>query len=271
MNIADLPTLVPIPFGNSAGGSYIRTVPVPSQIGVSAGAASFTDGFTPDTFTPLGGGGAYVNGEDMNGILNHVTKWTRWLSAGGAAVYNSAFATGISGYPKGAVLASTAFNGTLWMSTVDGNLTNPDGGSPVGWDRVGPVEATLAQAVAGTSDTTFISPSILKQLLGFGNGLVASPGYMYLTVIVSGVPTQVIVQWGQYNFTSDRTVTVNFPLRFPATALWFSPGMIQTSFAGNQNNVTLEGGALSATGYTAYCRANGDNNPMQMNWIAIGF
>ena len=166
MNLSDLPPLVAIPFANSAGGSYIRNVPVPSQIGVTAGRASFTDGFTPDTFTSLSGGGAYVSGEDVNGILNHVTKWTRWVSAGGPAVYNPTFAANLGGYPKGAVVASALMNGTEWFNTVDGNVTDPDGGSPVGWVRVGPVAASQGEVNAGVNDTDFVTPLTLATLLG---------------------------------------------------------------------------------------------------------
>ena len=32
-------------------------IPVPSQIGITPGAASFTDGFPPLTATPIGSGG----------------------------------------------------------------------------------------------------------------------------------------------------------------------------------------------------------------------
>ena len=126
MNLSDIPDRVAIPFAASAGSGYIRPVPVPSQTG---GAASFTDGFPPSTFQPLSGGGAYVNGEDVNGILNHVTKWTRWQAAGGPAVFNNTFASAVGGYPHGAVLKSSATDGLLWQNTVDGNLTDPDGGS----------------------------------------------------------------------------------------------------------------------------------------------
>lgn len=164
MHLSDMPALVEIPFGASAGGSYIRPIPVASQIGITAGAASFTDGFPPLTFTPLGGGGAYVNGEDINGILNYISSWTRWLEAGSAVPYNSAFATKISGYPNLATVPSTAVPGLMWMNTVDGNLTDPDGGSPVGWVAVGAPAADLAEAKAGVVTDKYISPAVLKAL-----------------------------------------------------------------------------------------------------------
>ena len=271
MNLSDLPTRVAIPFAASAGGGYIRPIPVNSQIGITAGAASFTDGFTPDTFTPLSGGGAYVNGEDMNGILNYVTRWSSWQAAGGAAVYNSAFATAIDGYPRGAVLSSSATDGLLWQSDVDGNLTDPDGGSAAGWVPVGPVAATLAQVVAGTSTSTFVSPATLSELFGFGAGDLASPGYIQIPLVIAGALRQVIVQWGQYNFTAEAAITITYPLEFPTACLWFDPGPLQTNNSSNEKNITFQAGGFTRSAYTAHVYANGDSNPMQCNWLAIGY
>lgn len=163
MFLSDIPARVAIPFANGAGSSYIRDIPVPSQTG---GAASFTDGFPADTFTPLSGGGAYVNGEDVNGILNHVTKWTRWMAAGGPATFNSAFATAVGGYPKLATLQSTAQPGVEWLNTVDGNLTDPDGGGAVGWVLVGPAKASQGEVNAGTEPNKYVTPATLHTLLG---------------------------------------------------------------------------------------------------------
>ena len=210
MNLSDMPTRVAIPFANDAGSGYIRPVPVPSQIGVTAGAASFTDGFTPDTFTPLGGGGAYVSGEDMNGILNHVTKWSRWQSAGGAALYNSAFATALGGYPQDAVLASTAGGGKLWQNQVDGNLTDPDGGGAAGWAQVGPAPATLAEAVTGVDLASFISPGILAGMAtGIDGESILLPGGWILKV---GHATN----WGGGNSTAHA---LSFATPFPTTLM----------------------------------------------------
>lgn len=190
MNLSDMPTRVAIPFANGAGSGYIRSIPVPSQTG---GAASFTDGFPADTFQPLSGGGAYVNGEDVNGILNHVTKWTRWQAAGGAAVYSSTFASNVGGYPKGAVLKSTAQDGLLWQNTVDGNLTDPDGGSAAGWVPVGPTAADLATVEAGTDVHKFINSAVLQQLFtpfqnSAGHSLTLGP---------------VRIQWGRANTVTN--------------------------------------------------------------------
>lgn len=132
-----IPTRFNITFASGAGGSYIRAVPQASQIGVTAGAASLTDGFPPLNFTPVASGGVPPFGQDINGILNQITAWNQWQAAGGPIFFNSTFSTSIGGYPKGALVTSTAF-GTLWLNTAEGNTTDPDGGSPANWQALTP-------------------------------------------------------------------------------------------------------------------------------------
>jgi hypothetical protein len=127
MQASDIPSKFPIPFANAAGVGYIRSIPQASQIGITAGAASLTDGFPPVNFLPVGSGGTPPFGQDMNGILNQITQWSRWQGAGALPVYDSAFSTSIGGYPMGAILSSTT-SGTLWLNLADNNTTNPDTG-----------------------------------------------------------------------------------------------------------------------------------------------
>lgn len=129
---AAAPTKIQIPFANGAGGAYVRTVPVASQIGIQNGAASYTDGFPPLNFTPVNAGGVPPFGQDMNGILRDVSAHARWWAAGGPVYYDSAYQTAIGGYPKGAIVQSATVTGKLWYSSVDNNLTNPDTGG-AGW------------------------------------------------------------------------------------------------------------------------------------------
>ena len=128
------PVKFPIPWGNSAANSYIRTIPVPSQIGVVNGAASLTDGFPPLNFLPAGSGGIPPFGQDFNGILQQITQWSRWYSAGGPIFFDSTFASSAAnGYPVGAIVQSTVVPGNFNMSIVDNNTANPDTGG-AGWE-----------------------------------------------------------------------------------------------------------------------------------------
>ncbi|NTI80468.1 glycine-rich domain-containing protein [Rhizobium rhizogenes] len=163
MKISDIPSKFPIPFGDAAGGGFIRTIPEASQIGIIDGAASLTDGFPPLNFLPVGSGGVPPFGQDMNGILNQITQWSQWQGAGGLAVYDSAFSTDIGGYPKGAILASAVAPGVIWMSTADDNTTNPDGLTPANWVAI--TNRATASTVYSTAGVfTFTVPGNVYNL-----------------------------------------------------------------------------------------------------------
>ena len=125
MQSSNIPSKIPLPFAYSASGSYINTIPTASQIGIVNGKASLTDGFPPLTFSPISAGGVPPFGADFNGILNEITSIQQWQEAGGFFPFDATFATTIGGYPKGAILQSSTFNG-LWVSTIENNSNNPD-------------------------------------------------------------------------------------------------------------------------------------------------
>lgn len=135
---SDIPTRFTLPWAVNAAGAYIRTVPTDSQIGIQDGAASFNDGFVPDNFTAIAGGGVPPFGQDFNGILNAITKWDQWVQAGGPMLWNLAFSTAIGGYPAGAKVDSNQALDVQWISVVDNNTTNPDDPlTSANWVRVG--------------------------------------------------------------------------------------------------------------------------------------
>ena len=129
MQLSNLPARILAAFAVS--GSK-RTIPVASQIGVTPGAASYTDGFPPLTFTPLASGGIPPAGQDFNGIFNAITLIQQWQSAGGSFAYDAAWSTANNGYPKGACIARADGTG-FWFNTVDNNTADPDGVTPTGW------------------------------------------------------------------------------------------------------------------------------------------
>jgi hypothetical protein len=137
MQVSQIPVKFPIPWANSASSGYIRSVPVASQIGIQAGAASLTDGFPPLTFIQETAGGVPPFGQDTNGILNQITAWIQWQNAGALVSYDSAFSTAIGGYPKGAILVSAASPDAWWVSTADNNTSDPDTGG-ANWILVSP-------------------------------------------------------------------------------------------------------------------------------------
>ena len=120
------PSKLPLPF--AGGGSALKnTIPEASQISITAGAASLTDGFPPLTMTPIAGGGVPPFGQDMNGILYAISSIARWMNAGGSYAFDSTFANdaNVNGYPNGAVIKRSDNTG-FWLSTADNNTFNPD-------------------------------------------------------------------------------------------------------------------------------------------------
>lgn len=129
MQSTQVPSKFPVPFANSGSRN---TIPTFSQVSVTPGAASLTDGFPPLTMTPPAGGGVAPFGQDFNGILYQTTQNLQWLQAGGPIKYDAAFAAAIGGYPRGATLSHASVVGAIWVCTVDNNSTNPDAGGS-GW------------------------------------------------------------------------------------------------------------------------------------------
>jgi len=135
MDIATLPTRQPIPFAESAPAGNREVIPQTSQIGITAGAASYPDGFPPVCLIPIASGGTPPWGRDMNGILYNLTLAARYTQAGGNYPYDSTFSTAVGGYPKGSLLLRSDAAGQ-WLSTADNNTTDPDSTSSANWIAV---------------------------------------------------------------------------------------------------------------------------------------
>jgi hypothetical protein len=148
----------------ATSGSKTNPIPVPSQVGITPGAASWTTGFPPLCDTPLISGGIPPSMQDMNGGLFQMSAIDVWMCAGGGFPYNSAFQTAIGGYPKGARVLMASGNG-YWVSTTDNNVTDPDTGG-AGWAAsdenaitalTGPVTATGPGSAAATITPTGVT------------------------------------------------------------------------------------------------------------------
>lgn len=259
MDAADIPTTkFPIPWGNSASGTY-KLVPIPtaSQIGVTSGAASLTDGFPPLNFQSVASGGVPPRGKDMNGILFEVTGWQRWQQAGGPIQYDATFAAAIGGYPAGAVLMSNP-PGILWRSTADDNTANPDAAG-ANWVPLMPVKAP--DPTDADDDDNFITPSQLADILADEipadaiintNGSYPFPG--------------LIIKWGRFTISSGINLTVGFVNPFPTNCFSVVVGG-GNSTANQDNQVTLVSGTISTAGFVARYLPSGS---IQGTYQAIG-
>ena len=98
---------------------------IPPAANPATGRAGFDQGFSAINMTAKEAGGIPPFGQDFNGIFYEVTNILRYMQAGGQPTFDSALATAIGGYPKGAmVLGSDGV--TLWQSKVDSNSTDPN-------------------------------------------------------------------------------------------------------------------------------------------------
>lgn len=178
MQASQVPVKMPTPWATGAPGSNIQNpIPIASQIGITAGAASFTDGFPPLCFLPTTGGGVPPWGRDFNGILFMETSWSRWLAAGGPIQWDSTFSAAVSGYPKGAAVQSATTFGKWYICTAENNTSNPDTGGS-GWFAWSPWgKATQDVTASGAFTTTAQSVRLNRttSVAGSSTTLPASP------------------------------------------------------------------------------------------------
>lgn len=126
-----VPTQITEAFGVNADPGTINSIPDTTS---TPGAASFDKGFPVSTMTSPSGGGVPPFGQDFNGLLFQLSDVLQYLNTGQAFPFSSAVATAISGYPYGAIVASTRNDGPgFWLNITPGNSTDPDGGSPANW------------------------------------------------------------------------------------------------------------------------------------------
>lgn len=189
------PTKMLEAFAVNAGALYITTpFPVPSQIPLgSPGKASLNDGFTPLNMTSLSAGGVPMSGPDLNGILNLISQSAAAFGAGQIFLaYDAAYQTAIGGYALGAVLQQAADHTSYWISTVAGNVTDPDTGG-AGWRSSKTLWVTSSPS-AGTLNNLAL-PGASDYILDFntaaGNvtitGLVAQRNMQKVTLRNTGV------------------------------------------------------------------------------------
>lgn len=244
---SQMPTKIQMPWATNAGSSYKRVIPVPSQIGIQNGAASWNDGFPPLNFTPIAAGGVPPYGQDTNGVLNAISALTWWYSAGGPINYDSTFQTAIGGYPKGAIIQSAVTVGLLWVNTVDNNLTNPDA-SGAGWTSYTPQYAT--NATNATNANNLNRPGWIFDFGGStcpsGTLTVGTTAATVSRTTYAALFAAIGTTWG----AGDGSTTFNLPVILAD----------QVTVQANGNVGTATVGVVIAHTHTIYAGLNGNNN-----------
>lgn len=253
MLASSIPSKIQLPFANTG---TKNTIPVPSQISITPGAASYTDGFPPLTFTPLASGGIPPDGADMNGVLNAITAVQQWQSAGGNFKYDSAFSTAIGGYPAGSVLISSD-GFTQWLNLSDNNTTDPDGGSSANW---APIASYGITAVTGLTNTNVtLSATQFKNKIITLSGTLTGNVQIIFPTLKSG--------WKIYNNTTGSfTITAK-------TAAGTGPVIVQGSMLdvyGDGTNILDSGLISQGTGDSRYGGAMSPFNVTQAANLLTG-
>lgn len=195
MQLSNLPGKLVLPFANAGGKS---TIPVASQIGITAGAASLTDGFPPLTRTPIAAGGVPPSGLDMNGILFEMSAIIRWANAGGGYPFDGTFATdtNVGGYPKGARIMRSDGQG-YWFNTAENNVTDPEsaGAAAAGWV---PDYQSGATSVAMSGSSVTLTPA------QYGKPVIVITGA--ITANLNLIFPNIVGQWTVINSTTGGYV-----------------------------------------------------------------
>lgn len=257
MQSSNKPKNLTMPF---ASGGAFNPIPNESQVGVSPGKASFTDGFPPATRTPRAAGGIPPDGLDMNGILHDISAGLMYSQAYGALPWDSNFATA-TGYPKDAIVN---YNGLLYRSLNEDNKAVPTNATAWG-------AAKGVTPAAGTKDNSIATTEFVDIALKNANpalGGTADAGYYVL-------PNGIIHQWGMVNIqaSDSRVKIVTLPIAFKNytfainandVGYWCVP--VGCSFKDNAN-ITLNipayafiddsGTAKQVTGLTVFWHAIG--------------
>ena len=191
MQLTNTPGKLVLPFANAGAKN---TIPAASQIGITAGAASLTDGFPPLTRTPIAAGGVPPSGLDMNGILFQLSAILRWANAGGGYAYDSTFAndSNVNGYPKGARIMRSDGLG-YWFNTVENNTTDPEaaGAAAAGW---------VPDFTNGVTSVAMASANVTLTPLQYGKPIIVITGT--LTANLNLIFPTIVNEWTVINKTT---------------------------------------------------------------------
>lgn len=150
MQKSNAPAKLTVAFASGSGAGPVNVIPLTP--GSTTGTASYQTGFTSVNMEPIASGGVPPFGADFNGLHQAATTAQIWQQAGYKYVFDAAFAaaSGIGGYPAGAVLLMGNGKG-LWINQADNNSASPDAAGSAGWLGLPAAGATTLSTTGGST------------------------------------------------------------------------------------------------------------------------
>lgn len=238
MQSSNAPIKFALPFANAG---VKNVIPVPSQIAITPGAASLTDGFPPLTMTAVGAGGVPPLGPDFNGILYELSAGIQWIQAGGFAAYDATLSASIGGYPINAVVQS-ADGLSWWRSTVENNTANPNTGG-AGW--VPHFGYGIASIAAAGSNVTLTAVQSARPIITITGALTANIQLIFPAIVGQWIVANKTT--GSYTITCKTAGGAGVVAAAGSSQIWcdasnvYAAGVSPGSFSSAQS--------LTTTGY----------------------
>ena len=239
----DTPAYNAIPFAQDG---LKNTIPNSTA---SDGAASFTQGFPPETMNPINAGGVPPAGRDMNGILNQLSSHQVWLNAGMIYKFDATLATAIGGYKTGAII-QTDDGLSAYICVTNNNSNNPNS-VLTGWmpyagqaliNYIGDGERLRQYAVGDIYFTTQVFADADAVADYFGGGeWEAWGGGTYLSM--AGTNTGVTLTGNTVSGTHEKVITIDqMPTHNHDIAIVAGGGVVDIT--GPDNRQYVEGGDI---------------------------
>lgn len=241
-----------------------NTIQVTRQTNQDEEDATWSDGFPDVTMIKESVGGKAPKGLDFNGVFYSLSADTVHRQSGKQIQYDATYSANIGGYSKGAIIQSTDLS-KFWISTVDGNLTDPDSTSASGWSRF----AYTPVATSTTLGTVKLADNLTSTEKD--TALTANQGRILASMMTSNIDHQwigsTLVQWGKIEIATNKTTDIKLPINFPNNAL--------TSFAcfGSvipQGNSYAIGSDVYLDRISVTMLSSSSNATFGIRWFAIG-
>ncbi|QHJ85297.1 MAG: hypothetical protein [Bacteriophage sp.] len=242
--------------------------------------ATWSEGYPNITMIKQSAGGKAPKGLDMNGVLYAMSSDIVHRQSGKQMLFDAEYATNIGGYAKGSLLQSTDLS-RFWISTVDGNTTDPDSATASGWNRFAytPVATSTTtgtvklvnslDSTATDSALTAAQGNVLytKQLATFAERDL-SKGYIWYTD-ATGYKVM-LEQWGktpEIDFADGYELRVNFPQPFRNNCF----NVYLTPYGSNPKAFLAVKGKPDKTGFTViFYEVSALNQSVGVSYYAIG-